>query len=370
MVDKEELLKYFTNPLFYGFEDIDNDGMSDQYETDCGISNGGWQDPNVCNDRYAILIAEECDQVPNDYNIKEYLFWYDLVDVYDILVDDYFYDPDNIFVLYGGSSIPFIPNNYRTDIAIYDYVNQLNLADLIDNELENIIDSNDFLYIHLNGHDSGTMIAGIYNVFLKNQLDTLSYAKCSIVLESCNSGGFIANVEGNDHIILSSSKSGEYGFEADNRDYLGNVIDEGSIFYWESSNTYDTYYHTEFMLQFLNSLSKCTEEYFIADTNDDNYVSILEAFTYSYNHDSARTQGWLVQNTVKSQFPIDVTPKCPICGNDLVYDRDEWNEENEITYQIWRCDHCPGEPEEREYYYSYQIETPQNGLNDGGTIFI
>ena len=126
--------------------------------------------------------------------------------------------------------------------------------------------------------------------WLENKVDAyISNAlRMEIIITSCYSGGFLDNLMDEDRVIITSSDADHKDKVIDDKDTLGNSIEEGPL----SSRA-------EFLYYFNSALDRYTpfdndiysDDYVHSDLNGNGYVSIVEAFNYAYDHDSHRAFG-------------------------------------------------------------------------------
>lgn len=335
--DDEEINTYGTDPTkpdtdtdsfsdfseIYGFNtdpcdsdlDTDSDCMPDDYEYECGIVKDGWQNPNIHNNRYAVLI------VGGDYKNKNYAaFWNDLIFMYDILVDEYGYvddqlkgfspATDHIAVIYADGNVPSTTNCIDWTLIhdekdIIDYSATKSNISSVFTELGDVMGSNDFLFVYFNDH--GTNYDENNNVDLTHRYFSLwdfdlsdgvkprirdddfainyvgkitKYAREVFVIEACKSGGFTDDLSKSDRVIITSCTKMEYSTPGDG--YAADRKNAPSI-YAPPSNDYGEFtYHLQCALykRFPNGTAVN------ADSNGDGYVSMVEAFNYAASHDS------------------------------------------------------------------------------------
>jgi hypothetical protein len=277
---------YCTDPLD---SDTDGDRMSDTYEVRCGVNIGGWQDPLVYNERFAVLISGR-----NDFPE----FWGDLVILYDILRDDYGYTDENIYVLYADGS---------GDIT--DYPATKTNINSVFNELGAKMNNNDFLFIWTFDHGDrdypehelyshsylcvwpqpekikDTEFAG----FEPDESDYTylglieNYARRVFFMQQCFSGGFIEYLSNSKTIIATACMEIELAWRCDGLDIHGNPNNENV-----------PNYHGEFNYYFMSALHGETPQNdpINADIDIENgYISILEVFNFVWLHDSRRILG-------------------------------------------------------------------------------
>ncbi|HSV42337.1 MAG TPA: C13 family peptidase, partial [Methanomassiliicoccales archaeon] len=196
-------------------------------------------------------------------------FWNDLKMVYSVLVEEYFYDPVNIYVLYndGVGEDSQIPVHYA---ATTDKVS------LVLDELADIMDSGDRLLFYATDHggwygDGGKEPTaastdldeyiclwnkgGYYDDWLDEKLDAINYSKAIIILDLCHSGGFTWDLSGDDRIIMTACKEAELSYDhpdAPNGDFTYNLFNALRGYWWA-----------------------------YADLDNNGRVSVAEAFNYA-----------------------------------------------------------------------------------------
>ncbi len=149
--DKEEINTYKTDPRKV---DMDGDGMWDKYEVVCGTPNGGWQEPRVYNERYAVLISGGGNPSSNHAR-----YWNDLCFMYDVLKKNGYKD-DKIFVLYADGNPPSSincpnPQDAVSHTNIIDYPATKAQVQSVFSQLKNKISNNDFLFVYVTDHGNG-----------------------------------------------------------------------------------------------------------------------------------------------------------------------------------------------------------------------
>ncbi|MCK5016859.1 MAG: hypothetical protein KAS32_07280, partial [Candidatus Peribacteraceae bacterium] len=235
MSDREHIYGSNLNPD----SDADNDGMSAIFEVDIQHT-----DPTVTNDRYAILWCSESE-------------WTDASKTKNLLENNYGFEPSNIWMLVGP------------DEATY---NDLWLAF---QELDDIADANDIVYIQIAAHgevgyfqsydDFGQRSEKIYYSQLNTWLNTINAMKMIVSIDACYSGSAIEylNDDSTSRIIYTA------------------VDDESLAIYLGVTNF--GMFHTGFV----GSLDPDLDKFNDADLNygDGNgYVSFGEAFLYADDH--------------------------------------------------------------------------------------
>lgn len=186
--------------------DSDFDGMLDGYEISTGENNGGWQDPLVTNDRYALLIAggstNPADNYPSIKNDVEY--------AYEVLHDFYGYEDDKIIVLsWDGEA---------QDKDVVDAPGTLAEIEGAFDDLKDQMGPNDFLFVYIVSHGLEGVVE-VYNTPQKH--DLFSYdglmenltsiqnnggaKRIVVVVEACHSGSCLFDVKGDNIIVIGST---------------------------------------------------------------------------------------------------------------------------------------------------------------------
>jgi hypothetical protein len=141
-------------------------------------------------------------------------------------------------------------------------------------DLSNILTDNDNLFIYTTDH--GGRHSG-QNAFLylwgntiedyefAAEVDKINAKTINIVMEQCNSGGFIDDLTGNNRVIATACLASEYSYAM--------------------SPYYD---YDEFVFHWTSAVAGQTPSGTIvdADTNNDGFVTASEAFIYANSHDT------------------------------------------------------------------------------------
>ena len=227
-------------------KDTDGDRMPDNYEVEYGRYRGGWQDPKIHNERYALIIVGGGYQDPEDVDYDTYLpaFWNDGKAMYNKLVKDYRYKKENVYLMssrwyskYDGSWA-WRGHNPSTD-SIVDGEVMWNSPDKYDikdalNDIASKITVHDLLMIVIITHGgSGGFVVRAdvsYNEAksnpssqsgwmsysdLGNYINTKfgnnnnrKYAVMIIVNQACFSGTMMDSLKGTNRILISAADSG------------------------------------------------------------------------------------------------------------------------------------------------------------------
>ncbi|MGM0405768.1 MAG: C13 family peptidase, partial [Thermoplasmatota archaeon] len=213
-------------------EDMTRDGMPTWYEKEYGVNNPagrGWQHPYLHNERYAVLVASGDKDEDRNYPG----FWNDIHYLYKVLVDDYNYIEDNVYLLYSEW-------NGVDHSDGCEYIDDEASWDGVERTLENIskrITTNDFLTIAMSGHgssdgyfhfadeDSVDSDAKEYDEF-NPYLDNMSYNRMAVMISACYSGTAIQPLSGINRIIMTSAAE-------DETSYMTLGTSESSAFFYE-----------------------------------------------------------------------------------------------------------------------------------------
>jgi len=240
-IDGDEFLNYMDDDMdgdggtnFFWDDDDDNDGMTDAYETEHGVSVGGWQDPARHNQRYAIIIG--VDSLPQHRESWNGLYW-----LRKSLVDDYEYEDDeesgfdvatdHLSMLYyqldddsggfadvvdGDATFANIGSAFRdirsritnNDFFLFVYIGHAGMA--IEGDSPGTTD-----FLHRNG-----AVYDEYGGWLRERIDELNYKRAAIIVQACAAGQWIhgggdeehpvpphGRLSGPDRIVITSSET-------------------------------------------------------------------------------------------------------------------------------------------------------------------
>ncbi|MFB6340360.1 C13 family peptidase [Saccharicrinis sp. FJH62] len=234
-------------------------------------------------DEYALLYSGGANAANNHSR-----YWNDLKFMYLTLINVYDYDPDHIRVVYanGTAEDSEMPVDFAADID--------GLDDAID-ELNADIDFNDKLFVFTTNHGGGYLTSGSSNrggvsdadgdendtqsideTFSRynessitdddfaDLINSVNAAQMIIVLEPCFSGGFLADLSGENRVIISAATENEFSWAMS-----GGAYDEFSYHFTSAVNGNDPDGNT-----------------IDADTDNDGRVTMLEAFIYAKDNDT------------------------------------------------------------------------------------
>lgn len=214
-------------------------------------------------------------------------FWNNCSFMYKVLVGVYQYHPSHIYVIMSDGTNPNIDRtlnngtqdsspldldgNGTDDIQYSATIN--NIANVFDKVAQRITkEDNLFVYITDHGGKS-TIPAGsyldlwnfvtYYPYQLATELNKIQANTISIVMNQCNSGGFIPTLEGSNRVIMTACSADQVAYATDDFYY-----DEFS-YYWISAMAG----------RFPNGTTVN------ADANNDGFVSMEEAFLFAKNRD-------------------------------------------------------------------------------------
>jgi hypothetical protein len=174
--------------------------------------------PEHSSIKYAVLISGAFtlqDSWPS--------FWNDLKLVYSVLVNQYNYDPYNIYVLFSNGDAP------DDDIPV-DYSATPSNIDIVLEHLASVMDPQDQLLFYATDHggsyeaygfepdsdaaSTDEFIAlwnktGYTDDRLNNMLYHITFSKAIIILDMCDSGGFTWDLSRDNRIIMTASREDE-----------------------------------------------------------------------------------------------------------------------------------------------------------------
>jgi hypothetical protein len=294
--------------------DDDNDGMSDAYEVDYGVSNNGWQNPYKHNERYALVVGGG----DIDSNKNHPAFWKDTKEIYNVLENQYNYEPEHIYLHFWNHQQGVKEGIYidgPADWNIEDEADRLIWGNGIKQNLEILetkMTKNDFIFVFMTSHGGKEKKKGIgegwiqiYDIenqdrsclyyhndpYLPNSLghslENLIYARMVLVFSACASGTAIKGTDDNPEwnlksqyriIMTSSDKNEESHFWAGDE--------------WTSDDNYD---HYEF-------LWNEDGHGFVRELKDSGTISLKSAYDSGYT--AARDDDWEIEGSDNSYAQI------------------------------------------------------------------
>lgn len=235
------------------------------------------------NHNYAVIIS---GGIRKEMNYERY--WNDCSAIYSTLVNIYHYPKDHIYVIMSDGIDPGL-DLFTTS---YEYIsspldldgdgtNDIQYAatrdniNLVFNILKERMSNDDELFIYTIDHGNRVNSSSVIclwgedttnNIYtesdLSTALDELNCAKINICMGQCFSGGFINALASNNRVIATACGAFDVSYA------LNNYYD-AFVYYWVSAVTGSEPNGTP-----VN-----------ADTNNDGYVSMLEAFNYANAND-------------------------------------------------------------------------------------
>ena len=238
--------------------DTDGDSMSDYYELIYGISNGGWQEPNWYNHRYAVIIVGGGFRSSGDYAFLP-AFWNDGKAMYDKLVNDYRYKANEVYLMSsrwyveGEGWKGYDPSHQPPDGNIIDGEAMWNSSDHYDikdalDDVAKKITVHDSLLIVIIAHGdkksfmirssinypnlieqdpiqyepkylyyTNVKVGVSFSEYINNTFGggngiPRKYAVMTIIIQACNSGVAIKHLYGDNRILITSSKVDERSY--------------------------------------------------------------------------------------------------------------------------------------------------------------
>jgi hypothetical protein len=234
------------------------------------------------NHDYAVIISGGYEPY---YNWERY--WNHCSSLYQALIDIYGYSKDHIYVLMSDGTSPgldrhMIDGTYTSspldldgdEIADVQYSATRSDINLVFNTLSSILTNQDNLFIFTTDH--GTQINGqqvclnlwnhevLYDYEFASIISSLNANIINICMVQCHSGGFIDDISQNNVVISTSCK------------------------YDESAYARNDLLYSEFVYHWLSGIAGETPDGYPvnADSNNDGFVSIHEAFLYAKTHDT------------------------------------------------------------------------------------
>lgn len=298
------------SPLFH----IDRAKMASKKQTKQLI--GSAITPLVSLTDYAVIISGGMN--PN-YNYERY--WNDCSEMYKTLIYKYGYQKDHVYVLMADGQSPgldmhlnngdFISSPLDLDadgtIDINMAATKVNIQQVF-TDLGNILNEDNHLFVFCTDH--GGLLYGnvaymclwnnslMYDYEFSHELDKVSAGRKTIVMEQCNSGGFIDNIQATNSVISTACA------------------------YNESSNATSDMLYDEFAYNWISAVSKQTPSgnNIFSDYNLDGNVSIEEAFLYAQNNNlkNETPQYSSIPSDIGSRFSLS-TP-LSISGPTVVHD--------------------------------------------------
>jgi len=281
--------------------------------------------PSNC---YAVIISGGIDHTRNWER-----YWNDCSAIYSTLVNVYDYLDDHIYVLISDGTDP------ADDMQLNDFTFQSSPLDLdgdgdndiqfsatsanitnVFNTISGILDSDDYLFIFSTDHggqDSGD------DVFLclwgenmddndfATEVNKVNAGDISIVMEQCHSGGFISDLSDEGRVIATAC-----------------TADENS---WAMPPDYT---YNEFVLHWTSAVAGQDPDGnpIDADSDNDGFVSMLEAFEYAEAEDT-RTGETPQYNSTKDYLGANLT----LLGYELCTTENVHNETINSDVTIENC---------------------------------
>ena len=232
---------------------------------------------------YAVIISGG----KNKYNNWK-RYWNDCAAIYSVLVNIYGYYDDHIYVLMSDGT----SSGHDRRIGTYSYdsspldldgdgdndiqysATKSNITSVF-NTLRGILDSNDHLFIFTtdhgyleSGNNVGIILWGENEKMRDDQFATevnkINAGRINVTMEQCHSGGFIDDLKRTNRVIATACRADEYSHA------MGRYTYDEFVYYWISAVAGETPEG--------NPVN--------ADTNNDGWISMREAFVYAELHDT------------------------------------------------------------------------------------
>ncbi len=228
---------------------------------------------NLLENHYAIILSGGANKDDNRLS-----YWNDCFLIWDVLTNQYGYDPSKTYVLMSDGTDPGIDNDQQESsdidfnddgIADIDYAATNDNLNLVFTQLANQLTDEDYLFIYTIDHGDWDYKRDESYIYMwndeiyyasdfANRVKSINTKATHIVMGQCNSGGFLDYFTDSPSICISTA-CGKYegSFPMTNGQY------DEYVYYWTKSH-----------------------EDLVGDTNNDGYVSALESHAYAQNRDS------------------------------------------------------------------------------------
>jgi hypothetical protein len=235
----------------------------------------------IANDNYAVIINGGMNP-DNNYG----RFWNNCSLIYQLLVNVYGYDKNKIYVLMsdGTSSEEDLninndylhPNNKNSSLDLdgdgindVQYSATANNINLVFEDLKTKINKNNNLFVYTTGHGAsadGSLYLWnnqtISSSALNQQLNKINAKSMCILMQQCYSGSFINTLSKPGRTITTAASALERAW--------GDMDNDIFTMLWAIA---------------------ISDQFIVADTDNDQMISIKEAYKYAYDKDVARTTG-------------------------------------------------------------------------------
>lgn len=231
---------------------------------------------------YAVIISGG-----GNLNSNHIRYWNDCSAIYSALINVYGYLEDHIYVIMSDGTDPaadrydYMEDSYDSSPLDLDgngtpdiqYAATKANITAVFNELSGKLSSDDDLFIFTTDH-GGSGSNGVYLVLWNSvlfypsefaaELEKVNAGNISIVMEQCNSGGFVPYLAKESRVVATACSATESS--------------------WAMSNGY----YDEFAYHWTSAIAGVKPDGGVvdADTNDDGFVSMQEAFSYAVLHDA------------------------------------------------------------------------------------
>jgi hypothetical protein len=264
--------------------------------------------------KYAVIISGGYNQ---DVNYERY--WNDCAAIYSSLINVYNYDKSHIYVLMADGTNPAVDRarlNGTFDSSPLDLdgdgtadiqyaATKSNITSVFNTLLTTLTNEDDlFIYTtdHGGRHSGQNSYMYLWGSTIEDyefaiEVDKVNARSINIVMEQCNSGGFIDDITGNKRVITTACSADEVSYAMPPYyDY------DEFVYHWTSAVAGHT-----------PSGSAVN-----ADSNNDGIVSIHEAFIYANTHDTrSETPQYISQPTSFGQL-LSLNGSNIISGADVI----------------------------------------------------
>ena len=231
------------------------------------------------NNEYAVIISGG-----GDYYSNFERYWNDCSAIYKALVNVYNYDKSKIFIIMSDGTSPESDLRMNDGSTIsspldldYDGTNDIQYAatkaniEMVFDTLSQRITSDDNVFVFVTDHGGGGSTIFLWNnvtmtkTEFASEINKINHARSiNVCMEQCYSGGYVTALAGNNRVIATAC-------EANNVSYaMPDLVYDEFCYHWISAVSGKTPDGTT-----IN-----------ADYNNDNFVSMEEAFQYAKNEDT------------------------------------------------------------------------------------
>lgn len=260
-----------------------------------------------------------------DYNNNYIRYWNDCAAIYSTLIYVYGYDRNHIYVLMSDGTSPNIDRNTYNgfDSSPLDLdgdgtndiqyaATRTNVISVL-NQLSNTLTTENNLFIYTMDHgdiyNNNSYLClwnneRLYDYEFASLLSNINAYSINICMGQCHSGGFIDDLSNNKYVIATACKYNEVS-NALNYSY------DAFVYYWTAAVTG----------AYPNGITAN------ADTNNDGYISMREAFNFAETNDSENETPQFDYTPSGTDRRLNLFMEIPdeISGNILIYSNQSYS---------------------------------------------